>query len=59
MCRELAGQLAAAVGEAVKAEIGAKGRDKVRMDFVHSPRHATLNTTVAFKPDCTVHECVW
>ena len=56
MCRELAGQLAAAVGEAVKAEIGAKGRDKVRMDFVHSPRHATLNTTVAFKTDCTVHE---
>jgi hypothetical protein len=52
MCRELAGLSAAAVGEAVKAEISAKGRDKVSMD-VFIRRCATLNTPVAFKTDST------
>jgi hypothetical protein len=37
MCRELAGLSAAAVGEAVKAEISAKGRDKVSMDVFIRP----------------------
>ena len=45
MCRELAGLPAAAVGEAVKIEISAKGPDKVSYKRGHS------NTTVAFKTD--------